>query len=80
LKLGTATSKALGDAATSSSARRPRISSRERAGHARYPAAGGSQASRLIVGGRSKLSATKDKDFLKLGGAAAGKLGAGATP
>src|SRR6266536_3367487 len=38
----------------------------------------GLKASRLIVVGAGKLSATNDKDFLKLGGAAAGKLGAGA--
>src|ERR1700720_1560716 len=38
----------------------------------------GLKASRLIVVGAGKLSAIKDKDFLKFGGAAAGKLGAGA--
>src|SRR5438105_14675482 len=37
----------------------------------------GLKASRLIVAGAGKLSAIKDNDFLKLGGAAAGKLGAG---
>ena len=38
----------------------------------------GLKASRLIVVGAGKLSAIKDRDFLKFGGAAAGKLGAGA--
>src|SRR6266581_5989312 len=37
----------------------------------------GLKASRLIVIGTGKLSAIKDNDFLKLGGAAAGKLRAG---
>src|SRR2546429_1663953 len=37
----------------------------------------GLKASRLIVAGAGKLSAIKDNDFLKLGGAAAGKLRAG---
>src|SRR6202048_3912155 len=37
----------------------------------------GLKASRLIVVGAGKLSAVKDNDFLKLGGAAAGKLRAG---
>ncbi|WP_291867078.1 leucyl aminopeptidase [Bradyrhizobium sp.] len=37
----------------------------------------GLKASRLIVVGAGKLSAIKDDDFLKLGGAAAGKLLAG---
>ena len=37
----------------------------------------GLKASRLIVVGAGKLSAIKDNDFLKLGGAAAGKLLAG---
>src|SRR4051794_33688905 len=37
----------------------------------------GLKASRLIVVGAGKLSAVKDIDFLKLGGAAAGKLRAG---
>ncbi len=37
----------------------------------------GLKASRLIVIGAGKLSAIKDNDFLKLGGAAAGKLRAG---
>jgi leucyl aminopeptidase len=37
----------------------------------------GLKASRLIVVGAGKLSAIKDNDFLKLGGAAAGKLRAG---
>src|SRR6266581_2897909 len=37
----------------------------------------GLKASRLIVVGGGKLSAIKDNDFLKLGGAAAGKLRAG---
>src|SRR6185369_3705691 len=39
----------------------------------------GLKASRLIVVGAGKLSAIKDHDFLKLGGAAAGKLRAGGT-
>src|SRR6266478_9637841 len=38
----------------------------------------GIKASRLIVIGAGKLSAIKDRDFLKFGGATAGKLGAGA--
>jgi leucyl aminopeptidase len=37
----------------------------------------GLKAKRLIVVGVGKLADLKDKDFLKLGGAAAGKLGAG---
>jgi len=37
----------------------------------------GLKVSRLIVVGAGKLSAIKDNDFLKLGGAAAGKLQAG---
>ena len=37
----------------------------------------GLKASRLIVAGAGKLSAIKDNDFLKLGGAAAGKLRTG---
>src|SRR3984893_7611323 len=37
----------------------------------------GLKASRLIVAGTRKLSAIKDNDLLKFGGAAAGKLGAG---
>src|SRR3981189_876197 len=37
----------------------------------------GLKVSRLIVVGAGKLSAIKDNDFLKLGGAAAGKLRAG---
>src|ERR1700682_6208196 len=37
----------------------------------------GLKVSRLIVVGAGKLSAIKDSDFLKLGGAAAGKLRAG---
>ena len=40
----------------------------------------GLKASRLIVVGAGKLSAVKDNDFLKLGGAAAGKLRAGNGP
>ena len=40
-------------------------------------APGGLKASRLVVVGAGKLSAMKDNDFLKLGGAAAGKLHAG---
>ena len=39
----------------------------------------GLKASRLIVVGAGKLSAIKETDFLKLGGAAAGKLTAGNT-
>jgi len=39
----------------------------------------GLKASRLIVVGAGKLSVIKDNDFLKLGGAAAGKLRAGGT-
>jgi leucyl aminopeptidase len=37
----------------------------------------GLKASRLVVVGTGNLSGLKDNDFLKLGGAAAGKLGAG---
>ncbi|HEX2635365.1 MAG TPA: leucyl aminopeptidase [Bradyrhizobium sp.] len=40
----------------------------------------GLKASRLIVVGAGKLSALKDQDFLKLGGTAAGKLGASKEP
>src|SRR5438105_12934035 len=40
----------------------------------------GLKASRLIVVGAGKLAAMKDNDFVKLGGAAAGKLRAGSDP
>src|SRR5580692_11787188 len=78
LKFGAATRKALGDATD--------VVERAAATN-RFKAKSGSsldilapeglKASRLIVVGAGKLSAIKDYDFLKLGGAVAGKLRAG---
>jgi len=79
LKLGTATSKALGDAANIVKRAAATNQFKGKSGSTLdILAPEGLKASRLIVVGAGKLSATNDKDFLKLGGAAAGKLGAGA--
>src|SRR6266481_1218153 len=79
LKLGTATSKALGDGANIVKRAAATNQFKGKSGSTLdILAPEGLKASRLIVVGAGKLSATKDKDFLKLGGAAAGKLGAGA--
>src|SRR5712692_9895113 len=78
LKFGPATGKALGDA--------PGLVKRAAATNQFKGKSGstldilapeGLKASRLIVVGAGKVSAIKANDFLKLGGAAAGKLGAG---
>lgn len=81
LKLGPATRKSLGKAAN--------LVSRA-AATSQYKGKSGStldilepeglKASRLIVVGAGKLAAMKDNDFVKLGGAAAGKLRAGSDP
>jgi leucyl aminopeptidase len=78
LKLGAATRKILGAAANLV---------RRAADTNRFKGKNGSaldilapqrlKASRLIIVGVGKLSEIKDQDFIKLGGAAAGKLGAG---
>src|SRR6266700_790057 len=79
LKLGTATSKALGDAANIVKRAAATNQFKGKSGSTLdILAPEGLKASRLIVVGAGKLSATNDRDFLKLGGAAAGKLGAGA--
>src|SRR5712664_3146385 len=79
LKFGTATSKALGEAASIVKRAAATNQFKGKSGSALdILAPEGLKASRLIVLGAGKLSAIKDKDFLKLGGAAAGKLGAGA--
>ncbi len=79
LKLGTATSKALGEAANIVKRAAATNQFKGKSGSTLdILAPEGLKASRLIVVGAGKLSATNDKDFLKLGGAAAGKLGAGA--
>jgi leucyl aminopeptidase len=78
LKFGSATSKALGAAAGM-------IKRAAAANHFRGKSAStldflapeGVKASRLIVVGIGKVSDLRDKDFLKFGGAAAGRLGAG---
>src|ERR1700704_2429863 len=78
LKLGTATSKALGDAANIVKRAAATNQFKGKSGSTLdILAPEGLKASRLIVVGAGKLSAIKDKDFLKLGGAAAGKLRAG---
>src|SRR6266852_2314349 len=79
LKLGTATSKALGEAANIVKRAAATNQFKGKSGSTLdILAPEGLKASRLIVVGAGKLSAIKDKDFLKFGGAAAGKLGAGA--
>src|SRR6266849_4922097 len=79
LKLGTATSKALGEAANIVKRAAATNQFKGKSGSTLdILAPEGLKASRLIVIGAGKLSAIKDRDFLKFGGAAAGKLGAGA--
>ena len=79
LKLGTATSKALGEAANIVKRAAATNQFKGKSGSTLdILAPEGLKASRLIVVGAGKLSAIKDKDFLKFGGAAVGKLGAGA--
>src|SRR3979411_549198 len=78
LKLGTATSKALGDAANIVKRAAATNQFKGKSGSTLdILAPEGLKASRLIVVGTGKLSDLKDNDFLKLGGAAAGKLRAG---
>jgi leucyl aminopeptidase len=75
LKFGSATSKALGAAA--GTIRRVAAANQFKGKSAStldFLAPEGIKASRLIVVGTGKLSDIKDNDFLKLGGAAAGKL------
>jgi leucyl aminopeptidase len=78
LKFGEATRKALGTAADT--VRRAAETNRFKGKSGStldILAPQGLKASRLIVVGAGKLSAIKDSDFLKFGGAAAGKLLAG---
>src|SRR5258705_3099857 len=78
LKLGTATSKTLGAAANIVKRAAATNQFKGKSGSTLdILAPEGLKASRLIVVGTGKLSAIKDNDFLKFGGAAAGKLGAG---
>src|SRR6266849_7756152 len=78
LKLGTATSKALGEAASIVKRAAATNQFKGKSGSTLdILAPEGLKTSRLIVVGAGKLSAIKDNDFLKLGGAAAGKLRAG---
>ena len=80
LKFGAATRKALGAAA--SMVRRAAETNRFKGKSGStldILAPEGLKASRLIVVGAGKLSAIKESDFLKLGGAVAGKLVAGNT-
>src|SRR5215212_9158622 len=78
LKLGAATHKALGRAANLVSRAAATNQFKGKSGSALdILAPAGLKASRLIVVGAGKLSGIKDNDFLKLGGAAAGKLLAG---
>jgi leucyl aminopeptidase len=75
LKFGPATSKALGPAAAM--IKRAAAANQfkgKTASTLDFLAPEGVKASRLIVVGAGKLSAIKDSDFLKLGGATAGKL------
>jgi len=74
LKFGAATRKALGRRLPWSGVPRPPTSSRQERVDARYSGAGGSQGRTPDRGRAGKLSAIKDNDFLKLGGAVAGKL------
>src|SRR6195952_2535221 len=78
LKFGPATRKALGDA--SNLVRRAAETNQFKGKSGAtldMLAPQGLKVSRLIVVGVGKLSAVKDNDFLKLGGAVAGKLNAG---
>jgi leucyl aminopeptidase len=78
LKFGAATRKALGDATDVVGRAAATNQFKGKSGSALdVLAPEGLKASRLIVVGAGKLSAIKDYDFLKLGGAVAGKLRAG---
>src|SRR6266581_4261159 len=78
LRLGTATGKALGEAASLVKRAAATNQFKGKSGSTLdILAPEGLKAPRLIVVGAGKLSAIKDNDFLKLGGAAAGKLNAG---
>ena len=78
LKFGPATGKALGDAAGLVKRAAATNQFKGKSGSTLdILAPEGLKASRLIVVGAGKVSAIKANDFLKLGGAAAGKLGAG---
>jgi leucyl aminopeptidase len=75
LKFGPATSKALGEAAAMVKRTAAANQFKGKTGSTLdFLAPEGLKASRLVVVGAGKLSAIKDNDFLKLGGAAAGKL------
>jgi leucyl aminopeptidase len=78
LKFGAATRKALGDATDVVGRAAATNQFKGKSGSALdILAPEGLKAPRLIVVGAGKLSAIKDYDFLKLGGAVAGKLRAG---
>src|ERR1700723_2947119 len=78
LKFGAATRKALGDATDLVGRAAATNQFKGKSGSTLdILAPEGLKASRLIVVGAGKLSAIKDYDFLKLGGAVAGKLRAG---
>ena len=78
LKFGAATSKALGNAAAMVGRAAATGRFKGKSGSTLdILAPEGLKASRLIVVGAGKLSAIKDKDYLKLGGVVAGKLRAG---
>ncbi len=78
LRFGTATGKALGEAASLVKRAAATNQFKGKSGSTLdILAPEGLKAPRLIVVGAGKLSAIKDNDFLKLGGAAAGKLNAG---
>src|SRR3977135_4736023 len=75
LKFGAATSKALGSAAGMIKRAAAANQFKGKSGSTLdFLAPEGVKASRLIVVGTGKVSDLKDNDFLKLGGAAAGKL------
>jgi leucyl aminopeptidase len=75
LKFGPATAKALGPAAAMIKRAAAANQFKGKTGSTLdFLAPEGVKASRLIIVGAGKLSAIKDNDFLKLGGAAAGKL------
>lgn len=78
LKLGAATRKTLGEAANLVRRAAETNQFKGKSGSVLdILAPQGLKASRLIVVGAGKLSEVKDNDFLRLGGAAAGKLRAG---
>ncbi|HEV7407267.1 MAG TPA: M17 family peptidase N-terminal domain-containing protein, partial [Bradyrhizobium sp.] len=78
LKFGPATRKVLGDAANLVRRAAETNQFKGKSGATLdMLAPQGLKVSRLIVVGVGKLSAVKDNDFLKLGGAVAGKLNAG---